>query len=379
MKINIDAFNALYERKYLRKQTYGDLIIWNYTEKCTFERYWNEHTIAARGLITLADGTVHARSFSKFFNLGEKPGPDLPELPDESPIITRKEDGFLGISYFDPILKAVRIASRGSFDSPYAQWATEWLWNNNSCARPGEVDEQVLYSYVFEILYPHQRIVVDNSKRYGLVLLAAFNTQTGEEMSRYQLLVRGRVYRWPVVSAYNTNILFLQTPIQWAQASAALKTGTEFEGYVLHYPSTNLRVKIKGEDYCRIAKAVSSLSKRRIWELMQMNDAYFDMLLEVLPKEFQEQATQWRAELVASYDEFITLIDEAMKMLEKFVAEGHPAVLSLSRKDTVALLQEHYPGVWQLVLNKLDNKSNAIRDTIFKRIKPKHVIPTFKE
>jgi hypothetical protein len=66
-------------------------------------------------------------------------------------------------------------------------------------------------------------------------------------------------------------------------------------------------------------------------------------------------------------------------MLEKFVAEGHPTVLSLSRKDTVALLQEHYPGVWQLVLNKLDNKLDVMKASIFKRIEPEHVLPSFKE
>ncbi|HLZ58116.1 MAG TPA: RNA ligase, partial [Ktedonosporobacter sp.] len=72
-----------------------DLIIWNYTTQCQYQRAWDEVTMQARGLITRADGTILAKSFPKFFNYGER---EI-ELPLEPFKVTEKQDGSLGVSY----------------------------------------------------------------------------------------------------------------------------------------------------------------------------------------------------------------------------------------------------------------------------------------
>ena len=119
MKINIEAFWDEVRAGNIRYQKHpeADLLIWNYTQVATFRNHWNENTLLARGLITTEDGTIHARSYRKFFNLNQAPGPSLSELPDETPVITRKEDGFLGISYWNPTTKTVRSLS---------SWPTHW-------------------------------------------------------------------------------------------------------------------------------------------------------------------------------------------------------------------------------------------------------------
>src|SRR5579859_3560198 len=66
-----------------------DLIIWNYTTQCQYQRAWDEVTMQARGLITRADGTIIGRSFPKFFNYGER---EI-EIPLEPFKVTEKADG----------------------------------------------------------------------------------------------------------------------------------------------------------------------------------------------------------------------------------------------------------------------------------------------
>src|SRR5690349_876931 len=73
-----------------------DLLIWNYTTKCQYERAWDEITMQARGMITSSDGTIVSRCMKKFFNLEEHQG----SLPLEPFTVTTKMDGSLGLLYF---------------------------------------------------------------------------------------------------------------------------------------------------------------------------------------------------------------------------------------------------------------------------------------
>src|SRR3990167_801986 len=124
MRVDLNAIENRIDAGLIRRQWTDDksLQILNYTTRCSLERAWDEYTTLTRGLILTADGRVHARSFDKFWNLGEAPGPRLEDLPAEAPVITRKLDGYLGVAYWHE--GEVKIASRGSFNSEYALWAT---------------------------------------------------------------------------------------------------------------------------------------------------------------------------------------------------------------------------------------------------------------
>ena len=343
---------------------------------------WNEHTIIARGLITDLEGKIHARSFAKFFNLGEAPGPALSELPDETPVVTEKLDGFLGFTYWHEPSKQVRVASRGSFKSEYAMYATRWLQTNNKSAT-FDVLEQVKYSYVFEILYSAQRIVVDNSSRYGLTLLTAFDNETGEELDRQQLEVRAKLYRWPIVRQYDFapdgfigNDKKHWGPLaSWvSQISKKLK-GVEQEGFVLHYPLANVRVKIKGDDYCRIHRAVCGLTKRRIWEVLQLdnNNAAFLELWKILPKEYQHVAITWRQELINEKNKILEHVHAAMLHIDKMYTGN----VVPTRKEIVNELQAHHKDVFHEVMYLIDNKPERIQELVWKRVYPEHDLPVF--
>src|SRR3972149_3073306 len=122
MKINLNVFYDLVQQKYLSVQKHDkvDLLIWNYTPKAQFSRYWTDETMMARGLITDLEGNVIARPFRKFFNYSEHTGEDskLPSLPMETFEVFDKLDGSLGILYWRG--ETPYIATRGSFSSDQA-------------------------------------------------------------------------------------------------------------------------------------------------------------------------------------------------------------------------------------------------------------------
>lgn len=67
-----EPYEKLVESKYLNKKESGDLVLYNYSEACTYEKYWNKYTMESRGLIlNKVTGETVARPFSKFMNATE--------------------------------------------------------------------------------------------------------------------------------------------------------------------------------------------------------------------------------------------------------------------------------------------------------------------
>ena len=364
MQVNLVEIERRIASGHIRRQWTedGSLQILNYTHKTQYDKAWDEYTTLARGLILRADGTVHAKSLKKFWNLFEPPGPALNELPPEPPEITLKLDGFLGLSYW--YNGRLNIASRGSFTSEYALWATDWFRSLNPRIDTEMVDKN--HTMVFEILYPHRRIVVDNSGKHGLVLLAIVNNETGEEMPRSAMELVGTMFRVPVVESYPTRTL--------EQCVALGKTlkGTETEGFVAHYRNAGLRVKIKGDDYCKIHRLVTQLTKRRIWEILVQPTALTGIndLTSVIPKEYSDWISATVVSLVKEYSILYSLATSA--------ALETRALNLPSRKDVVACLCASTP-LWHEALYLLDGKLKVVSDLIWKRIRPQHELPILRD
>src|SRR5262249_12861239 len=125
----------------------------------------------------LQTGECVAWPFPKFFNLGE----NQESLPDKFPWdqpyeIYEKMDGWLGLLYRHE--GKFKVASRGSFHSTGATWATEFLQGYDLSSLPNEV------TLCFEIIHPEHQIILNYRGQRTLVVLAAFNRFTGEEYPR---------------------------------------------------------------------------------------------------------------------------------------------------------------------------------------------------
>lgn len=290
-----------------QKHPEADLYIYNYTPKAQYERMWTPETLACRGLILDGAGNVRARPFRKFFNLDEHTG-DLPLEPFE---VFEKMDGSLGISY--RIGDSMRIATRGSFTSDQSKRAQAIL-----DGRYGHVRFDPSLTYLFEIIYPENRIVIDYGAMEDLVLLAVIDIETGAE--RYPPEIG-----FPVVRRYDG-----------IADIAALRELEEEnrEGFVVRFVESNLRLKVKFAEYVRLHRLITGVNERYIWELLRDGIA-LEPLFDRVPDEFNKwlRATiggleaQYRAVEELCRSQFKDLGDRKSTAIYFTTQCDHPAVL----------------------------------------------------
>lgn len=268
MKIEEYLDSALLEQMlregYVRKQTNGSLAIYNYTPKAQYERVWNDVTRKCRGLIVdEARGTVESRPFAKFFNWGEA---DREMLPGGPIRVTEKMDGSLGILYEDRSTNRLRIATRGSFLSDQARHATEVLHARYEDFRP-----YAGYTYLFEIIYPENRIVVNYGEMDDLVLLDVLNTETGISV------LDTDINNWPGPVVEHHEFESLEQVVETQRENA--------EGFVVMFEKDQSRIKVKHDDYVRLHRLVTGVNAKTIWEFLS-EGRDIEEILQQVPDEF---------------------------------------------------------------------------------------------
>jgi RNA ligase len=293
--LNIPNLEKMVAERYISRQKHptADLYIYNYTEKAQYDKVWNNETLQCRGLILDSEYNVIARPFPKFFNLGELPVSQSRNLQKKMLAgtldftVTDKMDGSLGIMYWDGERHA--IATRGSFVSDQAKRATEIFHEILSGWHPnGQTTE---YTFLFEIIYPENRIVVDYGGEEKLVILGIIETATGEEVPYEEILEQVELGQmpFPLVERFDGINDFDE-----------IAERPNAEGYVVHIPSQNLRFKVKFEEYKRLHRIVTGFNAKRIWEYLS-EDRSMDQLLDNVPDEFYGWITETAGKLISQY------------------------------------------------------------------------------
>lgn len=352
MKIDFKKFKELEVEGYLRCQTNttGKLYIWNYSAKTQIEQLWTPETLLARGLITTEEGIIVKRPFSKFFNYSEHAQDFLPDVPvGEDFEIFEKADGSLGILYSCDY--GHRIASRGSFTSEQSVRATTIFQEKYSHCR---FDPNI--TYLFEIIYPENRIVVDYGETEDLILLAMIDTESGMDLP----LPDQSSVPYPVVKTWKDG-----TSLE----SLMEEKVDNFEGWVIRFES-GLRVKVKLEEYVRIHRIVTNLNNRRVWEALS-TDIPLDLWLESVPDEFYSWALGVAKDLKDKFKELESLVTRRFREIENSFGDE-----SWSRKD-FALKARNTSEISAILFAMLDCRPYS--DMIWKKIRPEVVITPFKE
>ncbi|MCX4695308.1 RNA ligase [Streptomyces sp. NBC_01408] len=316
------------------------LSIYTYTRTAQYEGVWDQVTTRCRGLV--ADdttGAVVALPLPKFFNVGEHQAgmPYAPALPDEPFEVYDKVDGSLAVVFH--YAGHWRVASKGSFISTQATWAQRRLdGKDTSALRPG-------VTYLAEILFPQNRIVVNYGDRRDLVLLAAFGRDGAEvplaEAAAHWEGIGSVVTVWP---AMPLDELIALTESSTMPGGAAA-TGTDAEGFVLRFAS-GVRAKAKLSEYVRLHRVLTGVNERDIWrgygvqrfaglpakrlaqglnctvaEVEASGGKPLDALLEQVPDEFDA----WVREVIARLEERAAAheraIDEAYAGLVHLAAD----------------------------------------------------------
>lgn len=161
------------------------LALYTYTRKCIYDNLWDDVTRKTRGLIVdVETNEIIARPFEKFFSIGQDVDNDIAvaEIDEKygPPVIQGKVNGSLGIFWRYGIHWG--IATKGSFTSDHAKWATKWL--EDHIEHRGKLVFPEGYTPVFEIIC---QTIQEHPIKYendGLVLLALINKETGEELDQ---------------------------------------------------------------------------------------------------------------------------------------------------------------------------------------------------
>jgi len=254
-----------------RKHPTDDLWILNYTPECQFSKSWNNVTLQCRGLIVNAEGSVVARPFRKFFNLSEHDNPEFSQVPYGSKFKAyEKMDGSLGIAYVSS--RGWEISTRGSFESEQAAFATSLLHTKYSHIVPNLNPN---WTYLFEIIYRENRIVVDYGDSEELVLLGVIHTSDGAELPLGDF----------------AHLPFRQPQVFEVSDIASLPRDTQnFEGYVVRFEN-GLRVKVKLDDYVRLHKLMTGITANRLWEMLASGQDV-EAAIKELPDEMYDEVME---------------------------------------------------------------------------------------
>lgn len=265
MKFNIPKY--LLDQGYIHYQKHPnkELYIYNYTNSVQYEKFWNEYTINARGIVLDKNNNIISKPFPKFFNFNELSIEKQKELLNKKYCIFEKMDGyFIQVFLYK---NDIVVTSRGSFDSEYSKYAEEILWNKHS----GFIDNvEPGKTYIFELIKPEKRIIVNYKDLDDLILLVVVDSLTGKTIdinSNYGFL---KPKEYPYID--------IKTLLQQNKENA--------EGYVLVFED-DYRVKIKFEDYVNLSRALSHLNEKVIWNILS-NHKKINKLRETLPDELYD-------------------------------------------------------------------------------------------
>lgn len=255
-----------------QKHPVHDLYIFNYSKKTQFESYWNEITLASRGLVLNSKNKLVARCLPKFFNYQEVPKEKIPTGPFK---VYEKLDGsYLQIfKYNDDLI----FSSRGSFTSDQAIKAKEIFEKKYSHLAD---KMEIGINYIFEVIYPTNRIVVDYGDKEDLIMLTTINASTRED----KLIDIG----FPMVKEYD-----------YTDFETIVNMHIDnHEGFVLRWPDDRFKSKMK--DYVRLHRVLTNCSNRDIWNILKVNGT-LDEVLEKVPDEFYDWVRDTEISLRANY------------------------------------------------------------------------------
>lgn len=333
--MNIREIQRLVEQGYITKRYHGNgnTAIYNYTNKTQYEGLWTPETMACRGLVLDMHGNVVARPFDKIFNYGERG-----RFPSTDSIVnvTEKMDGSLGIGFYH--YGQFYISTRGSFESEQAQWAeSHFDYSRND-------PEDSAWTFLLEIIYPDNRIVVDYGGAEGLWLLAMRNKYTGAYMPYRKLADYAQWYGFDLVNRVhfgNPQDIIANLP----------RLDANSEGWVAEFEDGS-RFKFKGDEYVKLHKLISGLNFKSA--VIAVKEYREDEYAAILPEEFLAEWYQWIADILTNIAIINYRVDEIFEFLPKE-----------TRKDFALTALLGYPKYAPYLFAKLDGKD--VRSLIFKK------------
>jgi RNA ligase len=371
MKFDLEILNQYVKDGWVERNDHPSLpiSIYNYSRKTQYEGKWDDITLKTRGLVLDTEGNVIAKSFDKFFNYEELVGNKWVEskIPNEPFEVFEKMDGSLGIlfNYNNEWI----LATKGSFTSDQAIRGMEILKKYRY--------EKLIkgFTYLFEIIYPENRIVCEYDFE-DLILLAVVDNKDGYELRIHDdnIHLEGMRFR----NLYNNLGFKVVKKYDGVRDYSELKSKIlqNAEGFVIKFES-GLRMKIKGEEYVRLHKILTELSTYDIWEHLKHGEDVME-LVEKVPDEFDK----WVKEQVRALKYGHFAISGYCGKAHDYFRYGKYSDVDPepSKKEFAEHLKKVVdPNLHAIMFAIWDGKRDKSDELIWKLIKPKYSKPFWQK
>lgn len=312
-----------------------DLTIYSYSRNTLENSYWNDITLNCRGLVLDSENNIIARAMPKFFNIQEYQD----EIPNEPYKVYEKMDGslILVFKYKDEII----TATKRSFESDQAKAAAELLKS---------IDKTYFKeskTYLFELIHPDNRIVVNYEDVKGLFYITTVNNETGLDEITKSL-------PFPYVKEYD-NLTIDQMKNEDRE---------NHEGYVIKFAG-GLRLKIKHPTYFKLHRIMSMLTTEDIWREMELE--YSEILSYIKEKdpELYLELSLIRNDLNI---QFSSILIRSINVV-KYIRDTYD-----NNKERALFVQKYFSDIQHVVYAFLHNRnSDTIKKIALKHIKPKKI------
>ncbi len=350
-------------REGLNVQRKNGLILFDYDRIITYSGDWDNTTVWARGLVfEESTGKLVTFPIKKFWNWQESQFQEIYESKikgnDEPYIATTKVDGSCGfVSYHNGDWI---VHTRGSFESDQAKWAKIWLDKNldKSKMNPN-------YTYIVEIIYPNNRIVINYNGKEALVLITVNDKESMRELTREKSELIAKELNIEIVDTHEFNSI--------EEILEKCKTlSSDEEGYCLYYPNLQIRCKIKGEAYCKIHKMLANLTPLAFWESINLDNLEIPVeYLAILPEEFRNISDLLKEAIEKLHKDELDKVSRMGQSVEYLIKENE-----MTQKETWFFLQDKFPNDYSFVSDYLKGNHKKLKDKIHRMVRPTgNVIP----
>lgn len=358
MNLNKGKFTNQHLQKYvdnglLLKSEHPNLplTIYTYSHECQINNYWDEVTKRCRGLVLDDDDNIVAIPFPKFFNIEE----DRHKSTDDFEVYD-KVDGSLVILFY--YKHRWVVATKGSFVSDHAWKAWELIdkYYNLSYL-------DLNYTYLLEIIWKQNRIVVNYGDYEGLVLLSAIENNTLKELSYDTLESISDKTGFDLVKRYNFRDYSNIQQLNWEN----------HEGFVVCF-SNGDRCKIKFEDYKRLHKILTNLTEQEVWEQLKLNNGELkEDFLALIPDELYPKIKEVQSKLLAEYKQYEVATNSVFKNLSHI---NDRKEFALRVKESDQLYVDHFYNQRETYIVKsalfamYDGKFEKAKQLFWDKVKP---------
>lgn len=225
----------------------------NFTREVFFLSDWDDITNKARGMFVEDGSRITARSYDKFFNIGEMAQTSFKDLQTKFkyPVeVFVKENGYLGIIGYDSKNDELFFASKSTPDSEFAGWLKD-IWEATVSKKEQELFKifvkQSNASFVFEVNDPINDPHMIQYHEPHLILLDVINRSETFERMPYEDLIKVSNYFGFLVkhrAAVIKNLVALQEFTRTASNKDFTYAGTPIEGFVFE-DAAGFQIKMK--------------------------------------------------------------------------------------------------------------------------------------